>query len=165
MSLTKLDTLKHLKRWIQASYVKAIRSSMGEGIGLFVEGEDRSTNKFAKFAELRVDGPYIKPRGAAGEFSAYIEVNLLGDSTRSPDNIYDRQNLQGYLSWLLTRDFCIYKTGNEGSPENTDDGSYFETMLLLPHDEIKISDFGQIDPNTQVFQCAVEAHYLMTFSL
>lgn len=165
MSLTRNEEFKHLKRWIQASYVKAIRASMGDGIALFVEGEDRTTNKFPKFAELRIDGPYIKPRGASGEFSAYVEVNLLGNSTRSPDNIYERQNLQGYLSWLLTRDFCIYRTGNEESPEATDDNSFFEVMLLLPHDEIKVSDFGQIDPNSQVFQCAVEAHYQMVFSL
>lgn len=165
MSLTSHEEFKHLKRWIQASYIKAIRPLMGEGIALYVEGEDRLTNKLAKFCELRIDGPYIQARGAAGEFSAYIEVNLLGTSTRSPDNIYDRQNLQGYLSWLLARDFCITKTGNESSPEGTDDGTFFEVMLQLPHDEIKVSDFGQIDPNTQVFQCAVEAHYQMTFSL
>lgn len=162
--MNSIEAIKHLKRWIQASLVKQIRPLMGDGIALFVEGEDRLTNKKPKWAELRIDGPYLEPKGSKGEFSAYIEVNLLGDSTRNESNVYERQALQGYLAFLLARDFCIYRTGNE-PPRGTDDGSYFETMLLLAHEQIKVSDFGQIDSNTQVYQCVAEAHYEMTFTL
>ena len=67
--------------------------------------------------------------------------------------------------FILNRDFCIYKIGNEARLPAIDDGTLFDVFRLLPSDQIKVSDFGQIDPNTQVSQCSVEAHYEMNFSL
>jgi len=158
--LNSPDDLKHLKRWIQASIVKTLRPLIEQGFEIFVEGEDRSTNKSPKFFEVRVDGPYVYPHGSKGEMRSYIEVNLLGNSTRSEGNIYDRQNLQGLLSFLLNRDFCIRRTGNEGKVE-ADNNGLVGRMQLIPSDAIKTSDFGMIESNTEVFQCVVEAHYEM----
>lgn len=151
---------KHLKRWIKASFVKLIRPMLEQGVDLFVEGEDRLTNKSKKFMELRIDGPYTTPCGTSDELKSYIEINILGTSTRDESNVYDRENLQGLLSFYLNRDFCVYRTGNEDKVPD-DDGTMFGTMLLIPHDQIKTSDFGQIDPNTEVYQCVCEAHYEM----
>ncbi len=152
--------LKHIKRWIKASFVKEVRPLLEQGVDLFVEGEDRLTDKKAKFMELRIDGPYTTPCGTRDELCSYVEINLLGNSTRNESNVYDRENLQGLLAFILNRDFCVYRTGNEGNvPE--DDGSLFGTMLLIPHDSIKTSDFGMIDANTEAYQCVSEAHFEM----
>ncbi len=151
---------KHIKRWIKASFVKIARTQLEQGVDLFVEGEDRTTNKTGKFMELRIDGPYTTPCGTIDELRSYVEINLLGNSTRNEANVYDRENLQGLLAFILNRDFCVYRTGNEGRvPE--DDGTLFGTMLLIPHDAIKTSDFGMVDPNTEVYQCVCEAHFEM----
>lgn len=157
MSLTK-----HLKRWIKASFVQTLKPLCEQGFQMFVEGEDRLTSKVPKHIELRVDGPYVTPCGTRGEMKAFIEVNLLGSVTRDEANVYIRENLEGLLAFMLNRDVCIYKTGNVGKVD-VDDESEVGLMKLLPSDMIKTSDFGQIDPNTEVYQCVSEAHYEMYY--
>jgi hypothetical protein len=158
--LNSTEDLKHLKRWILASYVKALKPLVEQGFEMFIEGDDNLNNKNPKHFELRVDGPYTRPCGTKGEMCSYIEVNLLGTSTRNTENFFDRQNLQGFLAFLLNRDVCILKTGNEGKIA-VDDGSMVGVMMLMPSDQIKTSDFGMVDSNTEVYQCVSEAHYEM----
>lgn len=147
-----------------ASYILAFRPLVEQGFELFIEGDDRLTNKSPKHFELRVDGPYFRNVGSRGELCSYIEVNLLGNSTRNPDNFFERHNLQGFMSFLLNRDVCIYRTGNVGKVEE-DDESVVGTMQLLPADMIKVSDFGMVDTNTEVYQSVAEAHYEMYHTL
>lgn len=158
-----MNEIKHLKRWTLASIIKTLRPLLEQGFDMFVEGDDRFVKLNPKHFELRVDGPYIYPIGAKGEYRAYIEVNLLGNVTRDESNRYTRQNMQGFLTYLLNRDFCIWKTGNQGK-DPADDGTMFETFVLKASDQIKLSDFGQIDTSVQVFQCVAEAHYEMYFA-
>lgn len=152
--------IKHLKRWIVASFIKEFKALVEQGFEIFVEGDDRLTNKSPKHFELRVDGPYARNVGSRGEMCSYIEVNLLGNSTRNEANFYDRHNLQGFMQSLLNRDVCIYRSGNVESNE-ADDESYVGVMQLIPADMIKVSDFGMVDANTEVYQSVAEAHYEM----
>jgi len=156
-----MNSTKHLKRWIKASFIQEVRKHVEQGVTLFVEGDDKLPAN-QKHMELRIDGPYVRNVGSRGEKCAFIEVNLLGNSTRSEENRYDRENIQGLLASILDRDFCIYRTGNVGK-EDVDDESIVGTMQLLATDQIKISDFGLIDTNTEVYQCVAEAHYEMYF--
>jgi hypothetical protein len=156
-----MSSTRHLKRWIKASFIKEVRLHL-DGVPVFVEGDDRLPPN-QKHIEFRIDGPYIRPGGSKGESCAYVEVNLLGNSTRSEENNYDRENLQGLMAEILNRDFCIYKTGNEGKVDD-DDGSMIGTMQLLSHDQIKVSDFGLTDTNTEVYQSVAEAHYEMYYT-
>lgn len=155
------STNKHLNRWIKASYLKVLRPLMEQGFHLFVEGEDRigGPNR----VELRIDGPYNRQVGTRTEWCAFIEVNLLMNATRDEANIYTRDNIKGVMAELLARDFCIYRTGNVGrAPE--DDETLVGVMQLLPAEMIKVSEFGQIDPNTEVYQAVAEAHYEMYYT-
>lgn len=157
--------LTNYKRWIKASLLKTIEESQlnrlgSEPIKLFVEGDDRGTNKLPEHYEFRVDGPYSHPCGTAGEYRFYIEVNILVHSTRNEANSYRFENLQGLASEILNRDWCIYKVGNVGKNEE-DDESLVGVMQMIPAEQIKLSDFGQIDDNTEVYQASVEAHYEM----
>lgn len=159
-----MSLIKHIKRWTFASYIKNIKARLEQGFDLFVEGDDRLTAKLPKHFELRMDGPYITPCGTKGEYRAYIEVNLLGNSTRNESNRYERQNLQGLLQNYLNQDFCVYRTGNQNLVPEIDDGSFFEVFKLITVDQIKVSDFGMIDPSTTVYQCVAEAHYELFFT-
>jgi len=152
--------LTNVKRWIKASMLREIKKNTG-GVHLFVEGDTRDTNKHPQHFEFRLDGPYCKPCGTKGEFRLKVEANILVNSTRNEANLYDRENLQGIASQLLNRDFCIYRTGNVLKVPDVDNETLFGTMQLMPMDEIKISDFGQIDDNVEVYQAVVEAHYEM----
>lgn len=131
---------------------------------LFIEGDDRPIPTGAKRLELRIDGPYTRPNGTRGEYCSYIEVNLLCSTTRNEKEIFDRENLQGAMAYMLARDFCIYKIGNVGTNE-ADDESLVGVMRLLPVDAIKTSDFGLVDSNTEVYQAVSEAHYEMHYTL
>lgn len=152
--------LKYLKRWIVASFIAEFKDLVEQGFDIFVEGDDRLTNKSPKHFELRIDGPYTRNVGTRGEQCSYIEVNLLGNSTRNEENFYDRHNLQGFMAFLLNRDVCIKRLGNVGKNE-ADDETVVGTMQLLPADMIKVSDFGMVDPNTEIYQSVAEAHYEM----
>jgi hypothetical protein len=155
-------SLTNIKRWIKASYVEELRKRL-IGAKIFVEGGDRLTSIEDKFYEIRIDGPYNTPCGTKGEFCSYIEVNLLANSTRNESDGYERESLEGIMAEALNKDFCIYKIGNVGK-NDADDESLVGVMQLIPSDSIKISDFGQIDPNVQVYQSVAEAHYEMYWS-
>lgn len=155
------STKKHLKRWIKASFIQALKKLAEQGADFFVEGDDRP-KPGAKRLELRVDGPYDRPCGTRGEYCAYIEVNLLCNVTRDESNVYARENLEGLMAFMLNQDFCIYRIGNVGSNE-ADDSSLVGVMQLIPHDAIKTSDFGLVDSNTEVYQAGTEAHYEMYY--
>ncbi len=87
---------------------------------------------------------------------------MLGKCSRNESNVFNRENLEGLLAHMLNRDVCIYRTGNVGKVD-VDDESLVGTMMLLPADMIKTSDFGMVDTNTEVYQCVSEAHYEMYY--
>ncbi len=155
-----LTDIKHLKRWIKASFLQEFKLHL-DGQVLFVEGEQRLTSKANQHIEFRLDGPYTKPLGH-NSYKSYIEVNLICNSTRNEGNKYGRENLEGLLAFILNRDVCIYRIGNVGR-EDADDETMIGVMKLLPVDMIKTSDFGQIDANIEVYQATSEAHYEMYF--
>ena len=163
MSLTKSPPIAALKRWIKASIKKELTKWL-QGGPVFIEGEDRSTSKDPQHYELRIDGPYLRPIGSNRDYCAYIEVNILASSTRDESNVYGRENLQGQMQYALNRDICIYRTGNVGKDE-ADTETQIGVMQLLPVDQIKVSDFGMIDTNTEIYQAVAEAHYEMYFTL
>jgi hypothetical protein len=156
-------SLTNLNRWIKASYVQMLRKVL-LGAPLFVEGDDRQTSKAPDHFELRIDGPYTDPCGTQGEYKSFIEVNILVNVSRNEKNRYHFDNLKGAMAEALRRDFCIYRTGNVGKLAE-DDESLVGVMRLIPSESIKISDFGMIDPATEVYQSVCEAHYEMYFSL
>lgn len=151
-----------IQRWVKASMVKQIKDLLG-GKNTFIEGMDRMTSKVANHFEVRLDGPYYKACGSRGEWRAFIELNILVNTTRDEKNIFLQDNMKGVAVAALSRAFCIYRTGNEGK-EDGDDGTLFGHMMLDTKDEIKASEFGMIDTNTEVFQAVVEAHYEMYFT-
>lgn len=156
-------SLTNLNRWIKASYIMELRKRLTNA-DVFVEGQDRATSKRDSHFEVRIDGPYTDPCGGRGEYRSYVEVNILVSATRDEQDIYRVDNLKGVAAEALNKDFCIYKVGNVGKNAD-DDESLVGIMKLLPLDRIKVSDFGMIDSNTEVYQAVAEAHYEMYFTL
>lgn len=163
MSSTKSEQLASIKRWVVASLKQQLPKWLQKA-PLFTEGEDRSTSKNAQHYELRIDGPYTKPNGSSLDYCAYFEVNILANWTRDQSNIFSGENLQSQMQFALSRDFCITRTGNVGKDE-ADNESFVGVMQLLTSDQVKVSAFGMIDSNTEVYQAVAEAHYEMYFTL
>jgi hypothetical protein len=160
---TTAEQLKALVRWIKASILIEIRKTT-EGKALFVEGDDRLTSKEQQHLEFRLDGPYVSPHGTTGEYRAYIEVNILANSTRNEKNRWSMEELRGISLAMLSRDFCIYRVGRVNA-ETIDDETLVGLMQLMPSEQIKLSDFGRIDPASETYQAVAEAHYEMFFNL
>lgn len=158
-----MKSIRHIKRWIKASIIEALKTEL-EGKPFLVEGDDRLTSKEYQHIELRIDGPYIKNTGTRRERCAYIEVNLLCNSSRNEANVYDRENLQGFLLSLLDRDFCISRIGNVGK-EPDDDETVVGSMQRIPSDTLKVSDFGMVDAAAETYQATAECHYEMHFTI
>lgn len=156
--MNSIDDIKHIKRWTVASIIKVFKQYT-EGIHLYVEGEDQNTARKDKHFELRIDGPYSKPF-SNNVYRHYFEVNILANSTRSEDDFFERQNLQGIAAFMLTRDICVYRIGNVGK-NPADNGTLVGVMRLLTNEQIKTSDFGRINETTEVYQSVAEAHYEM----
>lgn len=86
------------------------------------------------------------------------------NATRDEADIYRVDNMKGVAAEALNADFCVYKVGNVGKDEQ-DDETLVGIMKLLPVERIKVSDFGMIDANTEVYQAVAEAHYEMYYTL
>jgi hypothetical protein len=142
--------------------IKQLKDAL-QGMATFYEGADRLTSREPNYYEVRLDGPYYEPCGTRGEYKASIEVNILINTTRNEKYLFLHANLKGIAASALSRDYCIYRIGNVGK-EDSDDQSFFEVMTLIGKDQIKVSEFGMIDTNTEVFQAVAEAHYEMRFS-
>lgn len=153
-----MSSIRNIKRWVTASIIKLFKENT-EGIHLYVEGMDQDTSKLDKHFELRIDGPYSKPQ-TKGCYRHYFEVNILINSTRAEDDFYERQTIQGIAAEMLNKDVCVYKIGHVGK-DVADDESYFSVLQLIPHEQIKVSDFGRINETTEVYQAVAEAHYEM----
>lgn len=153
-----MNSIKNIKRWVVASIIKRLKE-LTEGIALYVEGTDLNTSKLDRHFELRIDGPYSKPL-TKDSYRHYVEINILVNSTRAEDDFYERHNLQGIAAQMLNGDICVYKTGNQDKNPD-DDGTYYGVLQLIPSEQIKVSDFGRINPTTEVYQAVAEAHYEM----
>ncbi len=162
MSLTSYPAIANLKRWIKASFLQELPKHLTGG-PVFAEGDDRLTSQDATHYEVRIDGPYLKPCGTRNEFRTYIEVNILANSTRNESNAFARETLQGIITYALMRDFCIYRIGAKGTIAE-DDESLVGVMQFIAAEQLKLSDFGQIDI-PEVYQAVGEAHYEMYSTL
>lgn len=149
--------LTNMKRWIVASALKTFRNFSG-GEQLYPEGADKKINIDSYF-EIRCDGPYSTPL-ASGCYRFYIEINILANCKRNERNFFKKENMQGIAQEMLNRDFCVYKIGNVGKTAD-DDESYLGVMQLIPSNQIKTSDFGQVDDHVEVYESTTEAHYEM----
>ncbi len=157
--MSSINQTPHIKRWVKASVIKLFQT-LNEGIELYVEGMDAvNVSRKDKHFELRIDGPYTKPL-TKGSYRHYFEINILINSTRSEEDFYERENLQGIVANILNRDICVYRIGNKDT-NPADDGSLVGALQLIPSEQIKVSDFGRINETTEVYQAVGEAHYEM----
>lgn len=145
-------------RWLSASVNKHFKQLECTGIPVFCEGEVRQTSDWDDFIEVRMDGPYWK-EDTRDDFLLQIEVNILTQHTINADkNLYEALKTDGKVASLLAT-IPVYKLGNEEDDDGSQIGCLKWYRNPLPRDWARHSEFGQVNPKTNLRQRSVEAHY------
>jgi len=151
---------QNLTRWIIASISKHFEDRK-QSLTVFIEGQIRKTRELLDFLELRIDGPN-QTELSKGFWQVYVEINVLVQSAQNAANYHRIYNSVGIAVAAFTQSISILKLGTAVG----DDGSLVGCLNLQGDKEarerIQISHFGQVEPETGIFQSSVEGHYVAT---
>ena len=142
-------------RWCFASFSKFFNTNRGS-VTLYVEGTDRQTSELKDFAEFRMDGPRIK---SLGKHLTRLEVtiNILCFSTMDDVDAHKLQRTIGVMLAAFQPVITAYKYG--------DDGTQFACFQRASPSgakigfDVRINQFGIIDPVLRIQQATLEATY------
>ena len=153
---------QNLTRWIIASVSQHFMDRR-QGLTVFMEGQVRDTRTLKDFLELRVDGPSMTEL-SKGYWRVFIEINVLVQSAQDNADYHRIYESVGIAAAAFTGTLSIYKYGDKAG----DDDSLVGCMQLQGDrsktERIQISHFGQVEPETGVFQSSVEGHYAVNLS-
>ena len=142
-------------KWCYASINKHF-DDRKESYSLYIEGDARTTQDDAEFAELRIDGPFIN---IPQKYLYYldVEINILCQTHVDPKSHYRAQVMIGTFLRAFRNIIPVYKLGDT----SLDDGSLLECFHLQrdSKEKIDIGHFGIIRPDTKILQTTIEGHY------
>jgi len=142
-------------RWCYASINKHFDNLKG-GYELYIEGDVRTLQDEAEFAELRIDGPFITiPQKSLYLF--YIEVNILCQTHLDPRQHYAAQQMVGLFARSFKNLINVYKYGDGPLDDESLLGCFHLSRDLK--DTLDISYFGIIKNDTKILQTTIEGHY------
>lgn len=118
------------------------------GLKIYIDGQDRDTNKFPEFVEVRYDGPFLRTAGKSSWLMEY-DINLLVQ-TESGKNIYALEKVCGKLYAKLAQDISIISDGLTIA---------CSTLKTDFRQKLQINRFGRIEPDINILQATVEARH------
>jgi len=148
----------HWLRWTVASIATHFNAAKG-AYPLYLEGDERDTDELKNFAELRIDGPFVKTL-QGGLFYLDIEVNVLIQSKMDPENLYLGLTVAGVFAAAFVNVIKAYKYGTGNDDDDTLLGCY-RLRDTRNDNSIDISQFGIIQKDTRLTQITIEGHYRM----
>jgi|6_EtaG_2_1085325.scaffolds.fasta_scaffold89534_2 hypothetical protein len=150
-----------LNRWVRASLVKHFYNALKDIEHVHVEGQERRTKDKQKWFELRIDGPFIR-EVTKSRFRINTEVNILVVNLQDNSNpsIYGMDELTGQAASKFVSCVEIFRYGDVAD-DAANDGSRIGELQLRPQndEEIDVTFFGKLRPDTPVEQASVESHY------
>lgn len=149
MPTSGTNGMENLGRWIYASFCKHFDALKGS-YTLNIEGMPKTQAEEA--LELRIDGPYFKEL-SKNYWDIYSEVNVLCSCVKNHKNAYRIHDMLGLATSCFTRCINIYAYGDGGAFQFAMD------RMDSEREKIQASYFGQVDPNKELEQATVEAHY------
>lgn len=144
-------------RWIYSSIAKYFTDkAIAANVNIYIESAPAKDKHPQDWIELRIDGPYFSGR-SKNEWGATIEVNVVVSSAKNEKNNYRFLINSGLVCEWCVAEIPIFKLGTGVS----DDQSLLTCLQLKTDDRERliVSNFGQIDPTTQLLQSTVEGHY------
>lgn len=151
-------------RWIKASIAQHFEdaiSAFSTPLQMYLEGTPRDTDESKDFVEVRLNGP-IWCGGSQDEWTCDpITVNVFIQSKEDQEDAYRLDKNIGLISTAFTTTIPILKLGD--GPE--DDGSLITCLNLKSSgkDTLRVIQFGQVTPSTQLLRAAVEGDYTGNF--
>lgn len=142
-------------RWIVGSVNKHFddRKSSYE---LYLEGDERTMQEEAEFAELRMDGPFILiPQ--KGLYYLDVEVNVLVQAHPDAKELYNIHRLTGVFARAFENTLNIYAFGDEPIDDDTLIGCMHLQRSLK--ETVDINNYGIIKEDTRLMQATIEGHY------
>lgn len=150
---------KHWGQWIWASITKYINDNKGTYVICF-EGDAKAMDDNSTWVEVRMDGPDIRHLSGS-TYQLDVEINLLCNILIDEQkNVYYPQQLTGHFASLLLPTLHIYKYGPASDAENT--GALLG--CLQRQDNVRVTNYGNRQPNTRIYQFTVEAAYKLVLS-
>lgn len=158
-----------INRWINAScrdFFNSNRTPNAMGalpIPLYFEATgaknliDVTTGKpIMDYAEFRLDGPF-RQQMTATETWYDIEINILCISLVRDDYSDQLEVTLGVFATAFQYCIPVFKYGD--LPQ--DDQTKIENLILLQdkNEQVRVSRFGQANPDTRLVQGSVEGHY------
>lgn len=142
-------------RWCYSSICKHFED-LKNGYNLYLEGDERTFQDLADFAELRIDGPFITiPQKYL--YIIDVEINVLCQTHVDPRQHYEAQKIVGVFTRAFKNIISVYKYGL--GP--LDDGSLIGCFHLQRdlRESININHYGIIRSDTKLTQTTIEGHY------
>jgi len=141
-------------RWIQISVLEVFKAMADiNNIHLFIEGQERETQDYTEYIELRTDGPHIR-KLSKNYYKLDFEINVLFTCHMDSTTMYGPQILAGLIEQTM-QNICVYRYG---------DGDAFLGELQIVMDKnnsVRTNQFGKIRSDTDLVQGTVEGTYKM----
>jgi len=148
---------KHISwvKWLYASVNKHFMDRKGS-YNLYIEGDERVFQNESEFAELRIDGPFIKqPQKNLYYFD--LEINVLIQTHLDPNKLYKNLEAIGVFTKAFSNTICVYRYGD----------GIFDTSTLMGElhlqrdlgENVDINNYSIIKEDTRLTQSTIEGHY------
>jgi hypothetical protein len=150
-------------RWIMAS-CRSFFYERRNGIPLFFENTgpktllDAAGNPTKTYGEFRLEGPYFRQVNAV-EQQYDIVINIL---VHTGINVTDSDEIEralGSFASIYQSVIPVYRYGNGIGDDQTFVGCL--QLLVTKGDEVKVSRFGQANPDTRLAQASIDGNYRM----
>lgn len=148
-------------RWLKASIYKHFDTRKGSYHLSFEGLNPRGTTELPSWAELRVDGPYCQEL-SKDYWNLYVEINVLISAQKNPDNLYAWDTMLGKFLSAFESSINVYKKGSGVVDDDSLVGCL--AMLVGTRQQLQVSQFGQIEPDSNLQQAVIEAHYQMNLT-
>jgi len=159
------DFSKNISRWLFLSVGQHFSEAVETpAFKMFIQGQQRSAEdaKLQHFCELRTDGPYLRPK-SKGLYEIEYQVNTLIQTTdREQSFVGPYVDVGKVLPAFVSIPVFRYGDGN------LDDESFIGCLKISKQgrtDEIRVDQFGIIEPALGIIQATIEAHYKLEILL
>ena len=151
---------RNWSRWIRVSvnhHFEILQSDELTEIPIYYEGDERVTNQYSNFAELRLNGPFIQ-QPSKDLYYLDILINVLVQTLIDPLDTDLKDKTVGLFSEGFIDRIPIFRYG-----DGPDDDNLLLDCLKL-NSGIDINDFCIIKPDVRIMQSQIEAQYRLQLS-
>lgn len=147
----------HWARWTLIGFNKTVISIAG-AYPVYLEGDERTTNVFTDYCEVRLDGPDLDEK-AKDQYFLDCTMDLLINHKLDTKNLYGPELVIGQFQAAFKHCIDIHRLGDLPVDDDSFVGSY---ILQGP---IEINKFGIIDKDVRLVQATLSAPYRMTLQV